>query len=175
MYACLHPAHLHCGFLNCWYSEFKASPFSSIWKHTNLHLFFLPALFGWPHLYTCGDKTISNSKVQKHLSNLVLMEHLNSFYFFFLSVGEDFETNLEHGKAVQVQVRFCYWQRVSCQVDGSILVLCEMSFILFCVLRKSLLAPRKAVCVQCLMLPLNPKGKPSRPKALPPWLHCGCM
>lgn len=100
------------------------------------------------------------------------MEHLNSIYFSFHSVGDVFDTNLEHEKSAQVQIRLRYSRCGSCQVDGSALVLYGIIFTLLCVVCKSLLAPSEAVCVQCLMLALNPQGKSSRPKALPPWLHC---
>lgn len=57
--------------------EFKASSFSSWRKCTDLHLFFLPPLFWWPH-HTWGDKTISDGKVQNRMTLSLDMESSNS-------------------------------------------------------------------------------------------------
>lgn len=74
--------HLPCTSLNCWHSTFKASCFSSTRKYADLHLFFLPALFRWPHLQSRGEKYCS--KVQKHTSK----SDLNSLFPAVPSGGE---------------------------------------------------------------------------------------
>lgn len=67
--------HLHCSSLNCWRSVFKVSCFSSKRKYVDLHLFFLPVLFRWPHLHSWGEETISKHKVQTRVSNSDLTRH----------------------------------------------------------------------------------------------------
>lgn len=154
-----------------WHSGFKASSFSSTWKYADRYLFFLPAMFRWPHLLSRGDKTISNSIVQKDTSNSVLTwRHLNSFHFSFRSVGGDGFWNKLGGRTVSAGAGEASLLAPSfpARWTSACRSLCCMRWGVFlfpCVLCKALVAPGEIVCLELLMLPPQPKGKPSRPNA----------
>lgn len=75
------------------HSVLKASCFSSKWKYADLHLFFLPVLFRWPHHHSWGEKNYFKTQTSKtHVKVRLDTAHLNSFHFSFCSIGEHFET-----------------------------------------------------------------------------------
>lgn len=55
-------------------------------------------------------------------------EHLELFSLLLPFHWGRFENKLRGGQPVQVQLMFCYWHCVSCQVKGSMLVQYKMSF-----------------------------------------------
>lgn len=155
--------HLHCSSLNCWHSVFKASCFSSKWKYVDLHLFFLPVLFRWPHLHSWGAETISKHKVQKHASNSDLTRHTWTLFASpFIPFGKIFETVRASNQCrwrwgfIIGTVFLARWAVGAACIRWVITSSCTIL---------SSFAPRNTGCVALLMLPLHPKGKLLRLKS----------